>query len=231
MENVVRLFSTLALMGAVRQLAGRFERETSIRIDADFAPTIGLLERLRGGEGADVVILTKEALDDLAAKGTVAPDSCADLARSFVGVAVRAGAVHPDISTEAALRTTLLDARSVAYSKIGASGIFFASLIEQMGIAAGINARATITAGFTAERLVDGSADIAIQQLSELKQVAGVELVGPLPLHLQSRPAVFAAGRLAASQRVKESAALLKFLASPEVAPALRESGLEPETA
>jgi molybdate transport system substrate-binding protein len=231
MENVVRLFSTLALMGAVRQLAGRFERETSIRIDAAFAPTIGLLERLRGGEGADVVILTKEALDDLAAKGTVAPGSCADLARSFVGIAVKAGAAHPDIATEAALRTALLDARSVAYSKIGASGIFFASLIEQMGIAAGINARATITAGFTAERLVDGSADIAIQQLSELKQVAGVELVGPLPLHLQSRPAVFSAGRLAASQRVKESAALLKFLASPEVAPALRESGLEPETA
>jgi molybdate transport system substrate-binding protein len=231
MENVVRLFSTLALMGAVRQLAGKFERETSVRIDADFAPTIGLLERLRSGEGADVVILTKEALDDLAAKGTVAPDSCADLARSFVGIAVKAGAAHPDIATETALRTTLLDARSVAYSKIGASGIFFASLIEQMGIATEINARATITAGFTAERLVDGSADLAIQQLSELKQVAGVELVGPLPLYLQASPAVFSAGRLAASQRARQSTALLKFLASAEVAPVLRESGLEPETA
>ena len=126
MENVVRVLSTLALMGAVRHLAGRFEAQTGIRIDADFAPTIGLLERLRGGEGADVVILTKEALDDLAAKGTVAPDSCADLARSFVGIAVKAGAAHPDISTEAALRATLLGARSVAYSRIGASGIFFA---------------------------------------------------------------------------------------------------------
>jgi molybdate transport system substrate-binding protein len=230
MEKIVRVLSTLALMGAVRHLAGRFERETGIRIDADFAPTIGLLERLRSGEGADVVILTKEALD-LAAKGTVAPDSCADLARSFVGIAVKAGTAHPDISTEAALRKTLLGARSVAYSRIGASGIFFAGLIEQMGIVAEINARATITSGFTAERLVDGEADLAIQQLSELKQVAGVELVGPLPLHLQSRPAVFSAGRLAASQRVQQSAALLKFLASPEVAPALRESGLEPEAA
>lgn len=229
MENVVRVLSTLALMGAVRHLAGRFENETGIRIDADFAPTIGLLERLRSGEGADVVILTKEALEDLAAKGTIAPDSCADLARSFVGIAVRAGAAHPDISTEAALRKTLLGARSVAYSRIGASGIFFAGLIEQMGIATEINARATITAGFTAERLVDGAADIAIQQLSELKQVAGVEVVGPLPRHLQSSPAVFSAGRMAVSRRVTQSAALLKFLASPEVAPALRESGLEPE--
>ena len=231
MENVVRVLSTLALMGAVRHLAGRFEKETGIRIDADFAPTIGLLERLRGGEGADVVILTKEALDDLAAKGTIAPDSCADLARSFVGIAVRAGAAHPDISTEAALRKSLLGARSVAYSRIGASGIFFAALIQQMGIAAEINARATITSGFTAERLVDGEADIAVQQLSELKQVAGVELVGPLPLHLQSRPAVFSAGRMAVSPRAEQSDVLLRFLASPGVAPALRESGLEPETA
>jgi molybdate transport system substrate-binding protein len=230
MENVVRVLSTLALMGAVRHLAGRFENETGIRIDADFAPTIGLLERLRSGEGADVVILTREALADLAAKGTIAPDSCADLARSFVGIAVKAGASHPDISTEAALRKTLLGARSVAYSRIGASGIFFAGLIEQMGIAAEINARATITAGFTAERLVDGAADVAVQQLSELKQVAGTEVVGPLPQHLQSSPAVFSAGRLAVSQRVTQSVTLLKFLASPEVAPALRESGLEPET-
>jgi molybdate transport system substrate-binding protein len=231
MENAVRVLSTLALMGAVRHLAARFEREAGVRLDADFAPTIGLLERLRGGEGADVVILTREALGDLAAKGTVASDSCVDLARSFVGIAVKAGAVHPDISTEAALRKTLLGARSVAYSRIGASGIFFAGLIEQIGIAAEVNARATITAGFTAERLVDGSADIAIQQLSELKQVAGVEVVGPLPLHLQNSPAVFSAGRMTASQRAKQSAELLTFLASPEVAPALRESGLEPETA
>jgi molybdate transport system substrate-binding protein len=218
------------LMGAVRHLAARFEQQAGIRIDADFAPTIGLLERLRGGEGADVVILTKEALDDLAAKGTVVPESCVDLARSFVGIAVKAGAAHPDISTEATLRAALLGARSVAYSRIGASGIFFAGLIEQMGIAAAINARATITAGFTAERLVDGSADIAIQQLSELKQVGGVEVVGPLPLHLQQNPAVFSAGMLAISPRAPQAAALLKFLASPEVVPALRESGLEPET-
>src|SRR5277367_2979633 len=195
MQDVVRVLSTLALMGAVRRFAGRFEAQTRIRIDADFAPTIGLLERLRGGEGADVVILTKEALADLAAKGTVVPDSCADLARSFVGIAVRAGAAHPDISTEAALRATLLAARSVAYSRIGASGIFFADLIERMGIASDINARAqVIPSGFTAERLVTGEADLAVQQLSELKLVSGIEVVGPIPLHLQS-PAVFSAGR------------------------------------
>jgi molybdate transport system substrate-binding protein len=228
MENVVRLLSTLALKGAVRDLAGRFETETQTRIDADFAPTLGLLDRLRAGEGADVVILTKEALDDLAAQGTVVAASCADLARSFVGIAVKSGARHPDIATEAALRATLLRARSVAYSRIGASGILFAQLIERMGIAAEINARAVIIpSGFTAERLVTGEADIAVQQLSELKQVPGVEVIGSIPRHLQI-PAVFSAGRLAASPRVERSEALLKYLASPAVAPVLRESGLEP---
>ena len=228
MENVVRVFSTLALKGAISSLAGRFEAESGVRIDADFAPTLALLERLRGGEDVDVVILTKEALDDLAAKGAVVADSCADPARSFVGIAVKQGADHPDIATEPALRATLLAARSVAYSRIGASGILFAQLIERLEIASQINARATIIpSGFTAERLVNGEADLAVQQISELKLVAGIEVVGPIPHHLQT-PAVFSAGRLAASKRVEPSDRLLKYLASPQVMPVLRESGLEP---
>ena len=228
MKTTVRLFSTLALMGAIRNLSDRFEVETGTHIDPVFAPTIGLLERLRNGEPADVLILTTEALEDLAAKRTVAPESCVHLARSFVGLAVKTGTAHPDISTEKALRKTLLAARSVAYSRIGASGIFFAQLIEQMGIAAQVNARALVVpSGFTAERLITCEADIAIQQLSELKLVAGVELVGPLPLHLQT-PGVFSGGRVAASERAAQADALLKYLASPAVASVLRESGLEP---
>jgi molybdate transport system substrate-binding protein len=227
MGNVVRVFSTLALKGAVGSLAGRYEAAGGARIDADFAPTLGLLERLRGGEGADVVILTKEALDDLASKGRVVAETCVDLARSFVGIAVKAGAGHPDIATEAALRAALLGGR-VAYSRIGASGIFFAELIERMGIASEVNARARIIpSGFTAERLLAGEADLAVQQLSELKQVAGVEVIGPIPRQLQT-PAVFSAGRLASSRQPVPSDALLKYLASPEVAPVLRDSGLEP---
>ena len=228
MENSVRVLSTLALMGAVRSLAGKYEAAAGARIEADFAPTLGLLARLREGEAADVVILTREGLAGLAANGSVVAESCVELARSFVGLAVRAGAVHPDIATEAALRATLLGARSIAYSGLGASGIFFAQLIAQMGIAADINARATIVPqGFTAERLLSGEADLAVQQISELKQVRGVAIVGPLPLHLQS-PAVFSAGRLTMSNKVDQADRLLQYLASDEVVPALRESGLEP---
>jgi molybdate transport system substrate-binding protein len=227
MENSVRVLSTLALAGAVRALTDKYQAVSGANIDADFAPTVRLLERLKEGETADVLILTEEGLAGLASAGSVVAESCVDLARSYVGVAVKAGQPHPDISTEPALRATLLAARSVAYSRLGASGIFFAQLIEKMGIAKQINARATVVPiGFTAERLVTGEADLAIQQLSELKQVDGIEVVGPLPLHLQT-PAVFSAGRTADSKNLAAAELLLKFLASAEATPALIESGLE----
>lgn len=227
MGSELRVLSTLALKGAVERLADKYQAATETRLDADFAPTVGLLKRLREGEQADVLILTREGLDELVAAGVVAPASRIDLARSHVGIAVKAGHAHPDVSTETALRATLLAARSVAYSKIGASGLYFAGLIERLGIAAAINARATITAGLTAERLISGEADLAVQQLSELKQVAGAEIVGPIPLELQT-PAVFTAGRMNASGKAAQADALLRYLGSSEVAPVLRDSGLEP---
>lgn len=228
MSDAVRVLSTLALKGAVHSLSGQLETMSGVQIDADFAPTLALLERLRGAEAADVVILTREGLDQLVREGRVAADSCIDLARSYVGIAVKAGAVHPDIATEPALRAALLGARSVVYSRIGASGILFAQLIERLGIASEINARALIIPqGFTAERLVTDEADLAVQQISELKQVGGIEVIGPIPPQLQT-PAVFSAGRMAASAKAGPSDRLLQFLVSLEVAPVLRESGLEP---
>ena len=228
MGDTVRVLSTLALKGAVERLCGDFEAVGGARIDADFAPTLALLQRLRSGEPADVVILTREGLEEMVREGRVASESCADLARSFVGLAVRAGEPHPDISTEPALRAALLGARAVAYSRLGASGILFANLIERMGIAPDINARAVvIPQGFTAERLVAGEADLAVQQISELKQIGGIEVIGPIPHQLQT-PAVFSAGRMAASPKVGQADRLLRYLASPEAAPALRQSGLEP---
>lgn len=224
--QTVRVLSTLALKGAVTGLAGQYEAASGVRIDADFAPTVGLMPRLRGGEKADIVILTREGLDELAAADAVVAASLVDLARSYVGLAVKAGAPHPDIATEAAFRASLLAARSVAYSKIGASGIYFAGLIERLGIAAEIKAKATITSGFTAERLITGEADLAVQQISELKQVDGIEVVGPIPHSLQT-PAVFSAGRMAASQSIALADALLRYLASQEVAPVLIETGLD----
>jgi molybdate transport system substrate-binding protein len=227
MENI-RMLSTLGLMGAMRSLSSAFEDATGIHVDADFAPTLALLKRLRDGEPADLVILTREGLDEMIGEGRVIAASAADLARSFVGIAVRAGQAHPDISSEAALRKALLAARSVAYSRLGASGVYFAQLIVRMGIAAEINAKAIIVEqGFTAERLVSGQADLAVQQISELKQVEGIEVIGPVPHDLQT-PAVFSAGRMASAKQAEDADRLLRYLASPEVIPVLRQSGLEP---
>ena len=221
------MLSTLALKGAVHSLAGQYQAASGMRIDADFAPTLALLTRLRAGEAADVVILTREGLEEIAREGRVHAGSCVDLARSWVGIAVKAGAPHPDIATEAALRDALLGARAVAYSRLGASGILFAKLIEQLGIASDINARAVIIhQGFTAEKLVTGEADLAVQQISELKQIEGIEVLGPIPHELQT-PAVFSAGRMVVTNKPDEADNLLRFLASGEVAPVLRESGLD----
>ena len=226
--DVLRVLSTLAVKGAFAGLAKRFQTATGIGVEADFAPTLGLLERLRAGEAADIVILTREGLDEMAAERRVAAASCVDLARSYVGIAVKAGRAHPDISTEAALRTALTQARAVAYSRIGASGILFAQLIVRLGIAHIVNAHAVIIpSGLTAERVVADEADLAVQQISELKQVAGIEVVGPIPHELQV-PAVFSAGRMAATDKAAQAEQLLQFLRSPEATAVLREAGLEP---
>ncbi len=227
MENAIRVLSTLALKGALTSLAAAFETQSGVGISADFAPTLNLLERLKKGETADIVILTREALARLVAEGAVVRETAVDLARSWVGVAVKAGQPHPDILSEEAFRMALLAARSVAYSRLGASGIYFGQLIAKLGIADQVNARASIVPiGLTAELLITGEADLAIQQISELRQVKGTEIVGPVPIDLQT-PTVFSAGRLCIASRVGEADSLLRFLASPQAAPVLEESGLE----
>lgn len=228
MDDVVRVLSTLALKAAVQDLVAPYHAANGCRIDADFAPTLALLERLRGGEPADLVILTREGLGELVGEGRVIAESCVDLARSYVGLAVKAGHPKPDVSGATAFRAALLNARSVAYSRIGASGLLFAELIKTMGIADAVNAKAVIVpSGLTAERLITGEADLAVQQISELKQIGGIEVIGPIPHDLQT-PAVFSAGRMATSQRQRSTEQLLRHLASPAFAPVLREAGLEP---
>ena len=226
--TAIRVLSTLAVKGAFAELGKRFQTATGIGIDADFAPTLALLDRLRRGEAADVVILTREGLSEMLGEHRVAAASYVDVARSWVGIAVKAGRAHPDISTDAALRTALVQARAVAYSRIGASGILFAELIARLGIAHIVNAHAVvIPSGLTAERLVTDEADLAVQQISELKQVAGIEVVGPIPRELQV-PAVFSAGCMMATDKVVEAEKFLTFLRSGEAISLLREAGLEP---
>src|ERR687893_2530022 len=208
----VEVMSTLALMGVLRELAPGYEQATGTRIAAAFAPTAALLERIGAGEAADVAILTAAAVDELARDGVLAPGGRVDLARSVVGVAVRAGAPKPDIGSPEAVVRALLHARSVAYSRAGASGIFFAGLIRRLGIDDEVNAKATvIPSGLTGELAARGEAEIAVQQVSELMEVPGIDIVGPLPAELGGAT-VFSGAPFAASSRKAAGAALLRFL-------------------
>jgi molybdate transport system substrate-binding protein len=150
------------------------------------------------------------------------------LARSGIGIAVRAGAPKPDIATADALKRALLAAKSVAYTIEGASGIYFAAVLARLGIAAEVKAKAKLlTSGATAELAARGEAELAVQQISEILPVAGAELVGPLPPELQLQT-VFAVGIGSQAKMPDAAAALARFLTSPEAVCVIRAKGLEP---
>ncbi|MEE7448249.1 molybdate ABC transporter substrate-binding protein [Methylobacterium radiotolerans] len=193
-----------------------------------WAPTTVLMKTLAEGETADAVLVLSDAMDRLVAEGRVEPESRVDVVRSRYGIAVKAGAPHPDIANVEALKRTLVAARSVAYSRTGASGIYFAGLLPRLGLAEAVNARATIIPqGFTAEKLVSGEADIAVQQISELMVVPGIEVVGPLPDPVQEMT-TFAAAILRGATDRDGAARFLAGLTTPQAAEAYRTSGLEP---
>ncbi|MFT4436447.1 substrate-binding domain-containing protein [Caballeronia sp. 15715] len=186
-NNAVSLLSALVIQGVVDEfIVPAYTDATKIKLIVKFDPTSILMTRIKSGERGDVIVAIDRNIDELIEAGIVSERGRVPLVRTGVGVAVRAGAPKPDISTVSGFTQSLLNARSVAYSRTGASGIYFAALIEKLGIADEINSRSTIIdKGLIAEALLTGTADIAVQQLSELATVAGVDVVGPLPAEIQ----------------------------------------------
>jgi molybdate transport system substrate-binding protein len=225
----MKLMSTNGVAGVLRELLPGFEHSTGTKVELVLDSSNGLLGRIAAGETADVAILTAQAIDDLTRQGKIAGGSRTDLARSTVGIAVRAGAPKPDIGSAEAFRRTLLAARSIAYSKAGASGIYFAGLIKRLGIADQVNAKATvIPRGFTGELAAKGEVEIAVQQISELMAVPGVDIVGPLPPDIEG-VTTFTAGLFSGAKEKEAAAALIRLLSAPTSTPIFRAKGLEPE--
>lgn len=219
----MRVLSTMGVHGVMQVFGPEFEATHGVTLEAEFLPTVRLLERIRAGDRGDVAILTSEGVDALIAEGVLAGRT--DLARSFIGVAVKAGAPHPDIGTADAFTRALLAARSVAMSKAGASGLYMAGLLERLGIAEPVRAKATILAsGYTASLAASGEVELAIQQVSELMVVDGIEIVGRLPSELGGE-SVFSAGLF---DQASEGQRLIDALADPARAPLYRRCGLEP---
>jgi molybdate transport system substrate-binding protein len=218
---------------AYRALAPEFECETGNTLVTDLGPSMGdthdaVPARLARGESIDVVIMVGYALDALVKAGQVATDSRIDLAHSGIGVAVRAGAPRPDISSVTALRRTLLAAKSIAYSD-SASGVYIQDeMFKRLGIVDQIAGKARmIPAEPVGNVVARGDAEIGFQQISELKPIAGIDLLGPLPSELQ-QDTIYSAGIVAKSQQPIAALALLQFLASPAASPAIEASGMEP---
>lgn len=227
-DNMLRILSTRAVQGALPALVAGFERAAGAQVTTDFSPTNALLTRIRDGGRADIAILTRQGVDELAGRGILDGESVVDLVRSMVGLAVRAGTPKPDIGTAETLKAALLAAKSIVYSRLGASGVYFAGLIGQLGIADAVNAKATIIpSGLTGEPVARGEAELAVQQVSELRAVPGLDIVGPLPASLQT-PGIFSAAVFAGSANASMARGLLQRLASAEAAAAYSAAGLEP---
>jgi molybdate transport system substrate-binding protein len=218
------LLSTLGLTGVLREVLPRFHG----RVAASYDPTNAIMARIAAGETGDAAILTAEGIEALTAKGVLAAGTRVDLAASGIGIAVKAGAPKPDIATPEAFIRLLENVPSIVYSRAGASGVYFAGLLERLGLAEAVNAKAiVIPQGFTAERVARGEAVVAVQQISELMAVEGVEVIGPLPEGLQTT-VIFSGAIFAGSARPAEAAALLRFLAAEATPGLLRAKGLQP---
>ncbi len=233
----VQVMISSGFHGVYSELAPAFERASGHHLITTRGPSMGdspeaIPARLARGEAADVVILDGGAADELGKRGLVRSDSKVELARSLIGMVVRSGAEKPDIGSVEAFRSTLLAAKSIAYSDSGSGTYLSTTLFPKLGIAEQIAGKSRKVRGPpsgepVAAVVVRGETEIGFQQVSELIHVPGITFVGTIPAEVQ--PAIFFAGALTRTVRQPEAAsALIRFLASPEAAPVISKAGLVP---
>jgi len=229
----VRVMISGGLAPAFNALVPEYEKQTGNKVLVAYGPSMGttvdaIPVRLERGEPTDVLIMVGFALADLAKKGKVVPDSQVNLVKSPIGVAVKAGAPKPDISSADALKRALLDAKTVAYSD-SASGVYISTeMFKKLGIEEDMKGKARqIPATPVGEIVARGEAEIGFQQISELLPVPGIDFVGPLPPEIQ-HTTVFAAGIAAGAREPQAARALINYLTGPAAAVIIHNSGMEP---
>jgi molybdate transport system substrate-binding protein len=222
----LRVLCTNGLKSVFEAVGPALTRHTRIGFTAEYGSTAKFTDRIVGGDVPDVVILTDEAIDKLVAGGQLA-GSRIDLARSFIGVAVRKGAPHPDIGSRSAFIETLRNAKSIARSRLGASGQHFGKLLEQFGLAGELAPKIFAYDGMAGQMCAEGKHEIAIQQISELMPVSGIDIVGPLPDEIQ-KVSIFSAGIGAASAQRAAAERFIAYVKSRDCDSILRDKGLEP---
>ena len=220
--------SSMATRALLVDLAAAYQAQLGVDVQFTSVGGVDAARRVQAGEAFDLVVLASDAIDRLIGSGQVVAGSRADLVHSGVAVAVPAGALQPDISTEDAVRVAVLAARRIGYST-GPSGLQLAKLFDRWGIAATMQSR-TVQAppGVPVGALVArGEVDLGFQQLSELLHVPGITVVGPLPPAIQINT-TFSAGLCVASAQAPAVQALLAYLTSPASAAAKYKQGMDP---
>jgi molybdate transport system substrate-binding protein len=231
-KDEIKVVTSGAFTAAYLELVPEYEHATHSKLVTEFGPSMGTTHnaipvRLGRGEAIDVVIMAAPALDDLAKQGKIRADSRVDLVQSKIGMAVKAGAPKPDISTLDALKLTLLAAKSIAYSD-SASGVYLSTeLFPKLGIADQIKSKCRkIEADPVGGVVASGEVEIGFQQISELRPVKGIDIVGELPPGAQ-RVIVFAAAIPTTSKHPEAAKALIQWLASPSNYTLIQKTGLE----
>ena len=224
----VRLISSKATARLVDELAAKVKARSGRPMTVESVGGVDAARRVRAGEAFDIVVLASNVIDELIAEGHVVPGSRTDLVRSAIAIAVRAGAAHPDIGSEAAVKEAVLAAASVGYST-GPSGTYLQKLLVRWGIADAVQSRLAVAPpGVPVAALIaSGDIELGFQQLSEFADVEGVEVVGMLPPEIQM-VTVFSGGVATTSGSADDARAVLDFMAGPEVADIKRTHGMEP---
>jgi molybdate transport system substrate-binding protein len=224
----ITVIGSTAMTEFIEAVIPIFEHDSGHKVKASFLSGSMLPVKVKEGARADLIITTPESIDDLVKAGRLVAGSRVDFIRSSAGVAVKAGAPKPDISTPEAFKNALLAARSVGISK-GPSGFYMLSLLERLGIAEAVKAKAVFTEPGQRVGLViaSGQAEIGVQQITELLAMPGIDFVGPLPPTLQTT-IIYATARTTNAKETAPADAFVKFLSSKSVVPSARKMGLDP---
>jgi molybdate transport system substrate-binding protein len=225
---VIRVLATNAFAPVLAAIAPSFERSTGHALSVQANASAILQEDIARGERFDVVVLIASHLDAVQAAGRIDPATRADIARAGLGLAVRSGRPKPDIGTVNAFKAALVNAGSVAYALRGASGPHFMAVCERLGMADQVRAKGrTMASGNIAELVASGEAEIAVQQLSELMAVKGVDVAGALPPEVDLVSTISAAVS-ADARDVGAAEALMAFLRNAETQRVIKARGLAP---
>ena len=224
----IKVIASNGVKEALHELAHAFERETGHKLVIAFGLATALKRRIEAGEAFDLAILPAAAIDDLIKQGKMDAGARAPIARSGVGIGIMKGARRPDIRTPGAFKRTLLSAKSITWAKEGQSGIYFAGLLERIGIAEQMKPKIVhATSGVEVGQLVaGGQVQLGVILVNELMAAPGVEVLGPLPPELQNYT-VFHAGVGVGSKDSSAAKALIEFLTTPAAGAVFKAKGQE----